>query len=109
MKINWLYVGIGAVVLYLLWKKFSTPSGSTSSVLTDSDKVLMMAEAPAEVRSDVSQGDMVNELAFASGMTASPSSLFAPPCFCNGNFLGFTNRGNCRRMCRKSAKFGSNI
>ena len=105
MKINWLYVGIGAVVLYLLWRKFSNSSGITSS-----DSVVEIDEenvVPAEVRSDVSQGDMVNELAFASGMTASPSSLFSPPCFCNGDFLGFTNKANCRRMCRKSVKFHS--
>ena len=106
MKINWLYVGIGAIVLYLLWRKFSKPSGNTSSnsIVTIDGAGFQSAETPLEVRSDVSQGDMVNELAFASGVPLTSKMAGSSPCFCNGHFIGYTSNKNCRRMCRRASK-----
>ena len=109
MKNKWLYIGIGAVILYLFWKKFDS---STENIETDVDMELetepIILDEDA-INSDVSQGDVVNELAFASGVRASisstPKGMGSVPCFCNGTFLGYTNKRNCRKMCKKAVKF----
>jgi len=103
-KINWLYIGIGAVVLYFVYKKFFGTSSSTSEDIVNASVQAESMPNPAVVRSAVSQGDVVNDLAFASGMT-NVQMAGTVPCFCNGAFLGYMSNSGCRKACRKAVKF----
>lgn len=106
-KINWLYVGIGAVVLYFVWKKFMNTGGSTSGDILGASVEAEDMVNPVVMKSDVSQGDMVNNLAFATGRPTT-SKIGVHPCFCNGNFLGYMSARGCRKACRKDVKFEIN-
>ena len=104
MKLNWLYIGIGAVVVYLIWKKFGQKNGQTSTgglsvVTTDVPAITN----PEVVRSDMTQGDIVNELAFASG---SYGIMRKPkyPCYCNGHFAGYMTHADCVEKCTVSKR-----
>jgi len=33
------------------------------------------------------------------------SKMGVNPCFCNGVFLGYMNKGGCRKACKKSVKY----
>ena len=105
-KLNWIYVGVGAVVLYFVWKKLMNTDGAnyvaTNNTLNDT-----IRGGGGAVSSDVTQGDMVNNLALASGRV--PTGV--TPCFCKGEtqlFLGWMNRHDCKKACRKADKFEQN-
>jgi hypothetical protein len=101
-KINWLYVGIGAVVLYFVWKKFMNTGGSTSGDILGASVEAEDMVNPVVMKSDVSQGDMVNNLAFASGGTRIPNQQVS--CFCNGAYHGVISHRKCANLCKPARK-----
>ena len=93
-------VGLGAVALYYVWKKYgNTP---TTTIITPTPEVAVIEE-PA------TQGEIFNEKFSASGNRVPRTSKMAVhPCFCNGNFIGYTSKSGCRKACRKDSKYDIN-
>lgn len=60
MKVNWTYVLIGAVVLYFVWRYFIKKKETVVVTPSVAPSIII----PEEVKT---QGDIVNELAFARG------------------------------------------
>jgi hypothetical protein len=99
-KVNWLYISIGAIVLYFIWKKFKS---SNSNVELPTSPSSATVESPVPIKSAISQGDIVNELAFASG-NYGIQKAGKVACFCKGEFLGFMSANKCWRKCRRLKK-----
>jgi hypothetical protein len=57
---------------------------------------------PVVMKSDVSQGDMVNNLAFASGGTRIPTVQVS--CFCNGAYQGVMSHKKCADACKPARR-----
>lgn len=76
---NLLIIGVVLVVLYVVYKKVNN-----KLTITEEDK----SSAIGTSRNTI--GD--------------PEALGLTPCFCNGTFLGYTNKRNCKGMCRRKVR-----
>jgi hypothetical protein len=100
-KINWLYVGIGAVVLYFIYQKMNEDKARIASapINPQAKPNFSTKSSELETKCDYTQGELFNMRYSASG---TPNKR---GCYCeDGTYLGIMRPYMCNYRCRRSKK-----